>query len=251
MPNHTSVLRLPGFCMLLALCMAASPEVRAETPSALPGFSASYAVRYGILGGTMTLDLERRDGAYFYETSLRPRGVASWIRRGEIRETTTIMSRDGQLVPLDYVSTDTLARPERRTSYIFDTATGEVNGEYKSRAVSAPMRSGGQNRISAQVAIMRALQTGTELSRFSVFDRGRWKEFEFDVAPGEPADTRAGRFDTVEIRYASPGDKRSWSLHCAPALDYLPVMIVYREDGKTKSRATLTDYEIERPSAAP
>lgn len=231
-----------------ALCLAAGAGAAAEALGDMPTFSASYSVRYGILRGTMTLSLERQDDAYHYETSLSPSGVASWLRRGEIRETTTILAADDKVLPLDYASTDTIARPERRTNYVFDAAAGKVSGEYKTREVSAPMRTGGQNRISAQVAIMRALQAGDEITRLPVFDRGRWKEFEFTVLPDQSADTPSGRFDTVEVRYSSPGDKRAWSLHCAPALDYLPVMIVFREGNKVKSRARLTDYERQGPA---
>ena len=247
MLNRSFVLRLFRIFPVAALCLAATAGASADALSSIPTFSASYTVRYGILRGTMTLQLDRQDDAYRYETSLRPRGVASWLRRGEIREITTMLSSDDKVLPLDYASTDTIARPERRAEYIFDTTTGQVSGEYKTREINAPMRSGGQNRISAQVAIMLALQADAEITRFSVFDRGRWKEFEFTVLRDQFADTPAGRFDTVEVRYSSPGDKRSWSLHCAPALNYLPVMIVYREGNKIKSRARLADYEVEQP----
>lgn len=52
----------------------------------------------------------------------------------------------------------------------------------------------------------------------------------------------ASLFDTVEVRYASADNKKSWSLHCAASLNFLPVMIVFREEDKVKSRAELTDY---------
>jgi hypothetical protein len=120
-----------------------------------------------------------------------------------------------------------------------------VTGEYKQREVDVPMQAGGQNRISAQVAIMQALRSGLELTELPVFDRGRWRTFHFQVVADQVAKTPAGDFETVEVRYSSEGKEKSWSLHCATALDFLPVMIVYREKGKTKSRAVITEFEID------
>jgi len=224
-------------------CLLPATMLAAES-GAIPAFSASYTVRYGVLRGTMTLDLERRDEGYLYQTSLRPRGFASWLRKGEIRETTSLFSSDGLIRPLDYTSVDTIARPNRHANYLFDQPPGHVTGEYKTQNVDVPMRVGGHNRISVQVAIMQSLQSGIELSEFPVFDRSRWRDFQFEIIHDQFAETPSGDFETVEVRYASADNKRSWSLHCATALNYLPVMIVFRREGKTKSRAVLTEYRI-------
>ena len=170
--------------------------------------------------------------------------MVSWFRNGRIVERTALEIANGTARPLDYVSTDTIARPTRNTSYIFDQVTGRVTGEYKTQVIDQPMRPGGHNRISGQVGIMLALKSGSEISRFPIFDRGRWKDYEFEIAGEQDVDTPSGRFSTVEIRYASLEDEKSWSLYCAPSLNYMPVMIVYREEGKTKSRAELTEYRI-------
>ena len=226
---------------LLVACLLPG-IVLAAAPAALPEFSATYSIHYGVLRGTMTLDLERRDESYSYQTSLRPRGVASWLRRGEIRETSSLVTSGNGVRPLDYVSVDTIARPNRHTNYAFDRPLGHVSGEYKDQKVDVPMRAGGHNRISVQIAIMHALQSNTELSEFAVFDRGRWRNFQFEILRGQFVETPYGDFETVEVRYSSAESNKSWSLHCAAALDYVPVMIIFREDGKTKSRAELTEY---------
>lgn len=230
--------------LAVAVVVAATPAIAEPT---VPPFSATYAVRYGLLNGRMTLELRQIDGDYWYQTALRPKGVIGWLRRGEIQETTTIAITDGSLRPLDYVSVDTIARPHRHANYNFDAINGRVSGEYKQQAVDEPMRAGGQNRISAHVAIMHALQSGTPISSFEVFDRARWRDFEIEVIPDQFAETPFGDFETIEIRYASTNKDRNWSLYCAPALNYAPVLIVFREDGKTKSRAQLTDFRRGQP----
>lgn len=243
MPRYAAIRRV----MLMTVLSAASllPATILATPANMPTFSATYSVRYGILRGTMALELERDSSGYIYRTSLRPRGVASWLRRGEIRETTELAMMDGQFRPLNYESNDTIANPARWARYEFDYADGRVTGEYKQRAVNEPMRSAGHNRISAQVAIMLALQSKSALSEYWIFDRARWRAFHFEVIPKQRAKTPSGNFDTVEVRYARADDSKSWSLQCAPELNYLPVMIEFREGGKIKSRAVLTDYRIE------
>ena len=210
----------------------------------VPLFSATYTVRYGILHGEMTLELRRSgDGGYIYETSLTPRGFVTLFRSGSIVETTSLEIEDDVLKPVDYRSTDTIANPTRKTVYLFDTPPGRVTGEYKEKAVDEPLRPNGHNRISANVAVMLAMNTGASMTSIPVFDRARWRDFEFEVFPGQLVDTPLGEFETVEIRYSSKHKNKSWSLHCAEALDYAPVMIVYREDDDIKSNARLIEYK--------
>lgn len=228
-------------CVTLLAALSGVAVVAAAEQTVSP-FSATYKVRYGVLRGEMSLDLSQADGGYYYETSLRPRGIANWLRRGEIRETTTIRLSGGDLQPVDYLNIDTISRPHRRAGYEFDDETRRVTGEYKTKAVDAPWRQGGQNRISVHVAIMHALQDGRGITRLPVFDRGRWRDFEFEINRGQYAETPYGDFETLEIRYTSSDKDKSWSMHCAPDLNYVPVKIVFREDGKIRSRALLIDY---------
>ncbi|MGW8367439.1 MAG: DUF3108 domain-containing protein [Gammaproteobacteria bacterium] len=218
----------------------------------VPLFSAAYKVSFGILRGEMTLELRREGGTgYIYETSLTPRGIVKLFKSGSIIETTSLQIEDNVLRPLDYRSTDTIADPTRETEYLFDTPPGRVTGIYKERKVDEPMRRNGHNRISAHVAVMLAMNTGTDMTAISVFDRARWRDFEFEVLPGETVKTPLGNYETVEIRYSSDDKDKSWSLYCAEALDFAPVMIVYSEDGDIKSKAVLIEYEAlgDRPAA--
>ncbi len=231
--------------MIAALLLAAGA---AADP--VPLFSATYKVRYGILHGEMTLELTRSDGeGYVYETSLTPRGIVSLFRRGSIVETTSMVLDGDRLRPLDYRSTDTIARPTRNTVYRFDDPPGRVTGVYKENEVDAAMQPNGHNRISAHVAVMLAMNTGAQMTAIAVFDRARWRNFEFEVRPGETVRTPLGDLETVEIRYSSRGKNKSWSLHCAEALDFAPVMIVYREEEDIKSKARLVEYESRDDSA--
>jgi hypothetical protein len=216
----------------------------------LPLFSASYKVSYGILRGEMTLEL-RQDGAseYTYETSLSPRGIVSVFRRGSIVETTSLQIEDGVLRPLVYRSTDTIANPTRHVVYRFDDPPGRVTGEYKARAVDEPMRPNGHNRISAHVEVMLAMNTGANMTGIPVFDRARWRDFEFEVLPGQLVKTNLGDFETTEVRYSSDKKNKSSSLYCAQALGYAPVMIIYREDGEIKLKAQLIEYQSLAESA--
>ena len=235
-----SVCEFTGRCITLISFLFLAGVAHAQP---VPLFSAAYKVSYGILRGEMTLELRREgDTGYLYETSLTPRGIVKLFRRGTIIETTSLQIENGSLAPLDYRSIDTIADPTRRTEYLFDTPPGRVTGVYKERDVDEPMRPHGHNRISAHVAVMLAMNTGAEMTAISVFDRARWRDFEFEVFPGETVKTPLGSYETVEIRYSSDNKNKSWSLHCAEALDFAPVMIIYREDDDIKSKALLVEY---------
>lgn len=226
-------------CSTLLLALLAADSAA----QSIPAFEATYAVRYGLLRGEMTLNLRQdSDSGFVYETTLRPKGFVTLFRRGSIEETSSLRADDGELRPAIYRSIDTISRPRRETQYRFDDASGRVTGTYKSRAVDEPMRAGGHDRISVQVAVMQALNEGRELATFAVFDRARWREFEFDVVPGRTASVPYGDFETVEIRYTSKKKDKGWSLHCAAAINFVPVMIVFREDGDVKSRAELVSF---------
>ncbi len=236
-----SLSEFAGCCISLIPVLLLAGIAYAEP---VPLFSATYKVSYGILHGEMTLELRHgNDGGYVYDTSLTPRGIVTLFRRGSIVETTSLEIDDSVLRPVDYRSTDTIAKPTRNIEYLFDTPPGRVTGVYKEKAVDEPLRPNGHNRISAHVAVMLAMNTGRKMTTISVFDRARWRDFEFEVIPGGVVSTPLGDYETVEIRYSSDSKNKSWSLHCAKALDYAPVMIVYREDDDIKSTARLVEYE--------
>ena len=240
-PEVRSLSKFAGRCITLIPVLLLAGIAYAEP---VPLFSAVYKVSYGILHGEMTLELRRENGAgYIYETSLTPRGIVTIFKRGSIVETTSLEIEDGVLLPVDYRSVDTIADPTRNTVYLFDTPPGRVTGVYKENAVDEPLRPNGHNRISAHVAVMLAMNTGQKMTTISVFDRARWRDFEFEVFPGQVVETPLGEYETVEIRYSSDKKNKSWSLHCAEALDYAPVMIVFREDDDIKSTARLVEYE--------
>lgn len=239
-PKVRSVRESAGVCIGLISLLFLAGTAGAQP---VPLFSATYKVSYGILHGEMTLELRQDDeSAYIYETSLSPRGIVSVFRRGSIVETTSLRIEDGKLEPVDYRSTDTIANPTRNTVYRFDNPAGRVTGEYKERSVDEPMRPNGHNRISAHVAVMLAMNTGASMTGIAVFDRARWRDFEFEVLPGQLVKTKVGDFETTEIRYSSEKKNKSWSLYCSEALDYAPVMIIYREDDDIKSKAQLVEF---------
>ena len=240
-PKIRSLCEFAGRCiLLLAVVLFTGPAVAEPVPL----FSATYKVHYGILHGEMTLELRRAGGVdYVYETSLTPRGFVTVFKRGSIVETTTLAIEDGVLTPRDYRSTDTIANPTRNTVYRFDDPPGRVTGTYKERQVDEPMQPNGHNRISAHVAVMLAMNTGSEMTAIPVFDRARWRDFAFETFPAQTVKTPLGEFESVEIRYSSDTKDKSWSLYCAEALDFAPVMIVYREDDDIKSTAQLVEYE--------
>lgn len=229
--------------MLLLAVLAIGACSTAAAVEPLPEFAATYRVRYGLLSGTLLLRLSREGDRYVYETSLQPKGLVSLVVRGAIRETTRLIDDGDAVRPLEYVRTDTIADPPRTARYYFHDE--RVTGIYKGQRLDLPMQRGGQNRISVHVALMHSLRRGTDIEAFAVFDRSRWKDYHFDVIPGQTVKTASGRFDTIEVRYSSPGEDKSSSLYFAPSLEYLPVVIVYREQGKAKSRARLIDYRIE------
>jgi hypothetical protein len=225
---------------LLALSIAAGSQEPAAAP--LAPFEATLSVRYGPVSGLMTLRLSECNDGFVYETSLQPKGFASLFKSGIITEITYMEVTGDTARPLDYASTDTIASPARTTHYIFQQ--DRVSGVYKSQQVDVPMQPGGHNRISAHIAVMMALRSGDALPGFAVFDRGRWRDFEFEVIPDQVAKTKSGTFDTVEVRYSSKDSDKSSSLYLAPSLSHLPVMIVYREGDKVKSRAQLTGIKL-------
>lgn len=229
--------------MLMLAFLALVTASTAAGLEPLPEFEATYEVRYGLLSGTMLLRLTRSGDRYVYETSLQAKGLAGLFARGSIRETTTLIV-DGKLIrPVDYERTDTIANPPRTARYTFEG--DRVTGVYKGEPVDLPMPPGGQNRISVHIAVMHALRHGARIAETTIFDRSRWKKYRFELIPGQVVKTASGRFDTVEVRYSSPGDEKGSSVYFAPSLEFLPVMFVYSENGKAKSRAQLVAWRVE------
>ena len=189
------------------------------------------------------MELRRVGDDLLYTTSLRPAGLAGVFRRGSIDERTEVVIDAGAVKPIDYTADDTLARPTRFTRYAFDEAAGRVLGRYKDKDVDLELKPYWQNRISAQLAAIIALRHGAPIPDYWVFDRGRWKRYRFEVLREQVVKAGKSTYDAVEVRYASEDKDRSWSMYCAPKLDYVPVLLTHSEGGKRKSRAELVSFE--------
>ena len=172
------------------------------------------------------------DGRFEYIVYSRAAGVAAILGKNEVRERSVSLRIEGQIRPLHY-SYRRQGRKERHVEVSFDwdmaRVTNKVNGHTWSMDV--PLRTfDKQNHI---LALMQELALGAQPTAYQVADGGKLKTYAFRYVGREDLSTALGAFDTVVVERKREGATQTARFWFAPALEYLPVQIEYRDESKS------------------
>lgn len=237
---HPPTIRHRAVLLTLAgLLTAASPgraPAQASAPEPLKGFSAVYEVVYrGMNAGSTTLELSAEGGdRWRYLSRANARGVFKLALAGEIRQTSQFTLVDGMPRPIRYVADDGTEDVQRDIRLDFDWRAGRVRGTAEAQPVDLPLREGLQDGLSAQVALMRALDAGQTPRRFFLIDKDEIKEYLYETGGTARLRTPLGELDTVIWSSRRPGSDRVTRVWYAPGYGYAPVQAERRRGTKTE-----------------
>ena len=231
--------RRRAFLTLVGLSIAAVagfPASRAAAQEPLKGFSAVYEVVYrGMNAGSTTLELSSEGGdRWRYVSRANARGVFKLALSGEVRQTSQFTLVDGMPRPIRYVADDGTEDVQRDIRLDFDWRAGRVRGTAEAQPVDLPLREGLQDGLSAQVALMRALDAGQTPRRFFLIDKDEIKEYLYETGGTARLRTALGEIDTVIWSSRRPGSDRVTRVWYAPAYGYAPVQAERRRGTKTE-----------------
>lgn len=228
--------RNAGITLLLVLGLArADPGLTPHT--------AEYKVRISVLGGQLSTQFEKTNDGFFAESVIRATGMSRLLAGGTIREKSWFSEREGNIVPIQYRSADTLTSDQQVVDLDFDWNDHEVTGFIDGADFQASLDGLVHDRVSLQYGLMYDLLHGGEKKKYFLQDAEELKPLTISNIGSKSVEVPYGRFDAIGIQHHREGSSRTTTLWCAEELGYLPVIIEQHRKGKLRLRAVLTDYQ--------
>lgn len=193
----------------------------------------------GINAGELRLRLTPDKGpdAWLYETHAAPTLLASIVISARSLEQSRFRVTARGVEPHHYSLSDGSAEHSNDTELAYDWLRGHVSGRARGETVELDVEPGTQDAMSIRAAVVVDLLAGREPHDYAMIDGRELKHYVYRRGSSARLDTALGPLDTVIFtsdRKGSDGHGRSWRYWYAPTLDWLPVRIEQREDGRTR-----------------
>ncbi|MCC6206970.1 MAG: DUF3108 domain-containing protein [Gammaproteobacteria bacterium] len=235
--------------LTLCLCLGAwpgGPGRAADAP--VREFTARYKADYHYNAGILlSAKMERRlsrntDGSYTLTSKMEAIGLLARVLSDNIEESSVWSLADGRPRPLKYQYSHTGRKKgdERNAVLSFDWKKGIVINRINNDPWTMKVPTGAQDKLLYQYTLMRDLQAGRDTFSYDIADGGELKNFRFERVGTELITTPLGKLETVKLERLH-GSRRDL-IWCAPALDYLPVRIEQRKNGKAVTME-ITEYQ--------
>jgi hypothetical protein len=233
--NLLFALLLAGIAPAMAAAEDSAPTPAASAAAELRPYKVAYDfIAYGLNVGTLELTL-RHDSSdvWTYVSRSQPQGLFR-LSRSASRTISSRMVIDQRGVrPL--VSTDTQNGESAPQSEVhFDWAANRATGTVEGQKIDMELRPGVQDDLSAQVALIQALNSGQAPTGISVFDKSGIRDYSYTRVGTETVHTPLGEVATVIYRTQKANAPRSTRYWCAPTYGNIPLRVEQRRLDKVE-----------------
>ena len=225
-----------GLAMLL-LVLAAPLSVATE----LTPHKAEYKVRVSIVSGQLNTELRKTDNGYVATHIVKATGLSRVLTDGVMMVTSEFSSVDDGVRAMTYHAVDTV-RHEPETKITFDWVDHVARGTVGDEPVELPLDGISHDAVSIQYELMDDLLNKRYNDTYVLFDIEKMRVAHIRVIGRKTVETKAGEYQVIGIQHQKEGSSRVTTMWCAPALDYLPVVIEQHRKGKLNFSASLTSY---------
>jgi hypothetical protein len=231
--------RTAAACAVLLL----ASFVRAGAEPALTPFTATYELRYGSKRiGESTLKLSSTGAQFWtFESRTEPKGLAKMLTGGIVEK--SVFAVDGaELKPLLFNASESRGKASQSVSY--DWEQGVAHAERDGERVDLELRPRVLDHALLQIALMLDLRNGRPLASYQLIEKNELRSYDYERAGEETVETPAGTYGAVMVRQTRAGSSRELWFWCAPDLQYLPVRVEQRKEGKLLFRMSLTSARM-------
>jgi hypothetical protein len=227
--------------LAITVCLVTSLATATETHGV---FVATYDAKIKIAGGKVRLSAQQNDdGNYTFSYETLPGKLIRMFTSGELTETTVFEVIDGRPRTLEYTLTNTIGSKPRNGRVTFDWDIGKVTGNYKDKAINAPLPENAVDRAMLQILLMADLRNDNLQSQYATWHKNKFEPVIVEQLGRETVKTELGTFDTLVLRYSNEDGSSDTRLWCAEELGYLPVRIEARDEGSKVMDARLISIE--------
>jgi hypothetical protein len=221
--------QMPAIPLATEPPLAARTEQQPDTAAyEIGAYVAKYEVRYsGLKVGELTQRLtEKKNGRQTLQTVAYTTGLVSWVKPDKVVERSIWRDEAGELLPISYTYRYSGTRKEVFERLDFDWQTGEVASLRDGKVTTLAVERGTLDKHMYQMVLRQDLLKGLRPLNYSVADRSKLKQYEFEVLGEEWVETKDfGKLNCLKIK---KGTTLIWA---AARFDYLPVRIEQEEEG--------------------
>ena len=214
------------------LCLAETKE-----PALVP-----YHLVYDATIKGMDIQAERyleREGDSYKLVSKADTLLASITEKGTFKIDST-----GHILGQQYTYERNIFGIKKNESLTYDRAAGVANYQKKKKQRQVKLDSDYLDKLTYQIQLQRDLIRGKTPLQYQVIDRGKIKQYNFEIMGEEIVDTALGPINTVKVHRVRKDSDRETYLWFAPQMNYLLVQIWQNEDGDDH-RITLKEGTVD------
>ena len=214
------------------LCLAETKE-----PALVP-----YHLVYDATIKGMDIQAERyleREGDSYKLVSKADTLLASITEKGTFK-----IDSAGNILGQQYTYERNIFGIKKNESLTYDRAAGVANYQKKKKQRQVKLDSNYLDKLTYQIQLQRDLIRGKTPLQYQVIDRGKIKQYNFEIIGEEIVDTALGPINTVKVHRVRKDSDRETYLWFAPQMNYLLVQIWQNEDGDDH-RITLKEGTVD------
>lgn len=225
----------------LALLICLIPFTPVNATLTIAPFKVNYIINRN---GMDLVDMRRSliktgpDTYQFLSTSKATSNI-SWLIRDRIKEQ-SLFTLQQPLRPLSYQYEQKGGRKTQQTELLFDWSNKTVIDTLKNKAKPVSIPTGTSDKLLYQLQIMVDLAAGKRELNYTIAEKGRVHHYQFKHIGNETLKLSIGVYDTIILQRDT--GKRSTTIWCAPALDYLPVRIEHKEKDGSRMQANAVSF---------
>lgn len=189
-------------------------------------YTAVYSTHWNGLDltGSRTLT-QQPDGSYQLSMT-----AAHWLMR--IEESASFRYEGERLVPLHYQQHRDSFTSRQLLTNDFDWSTKVASSQRDDEHWQVPLTPTTFDRLSYQADLCRAFELSQgKVVHFDVIDKGRTRDYAFELVGKERVRTAIGLFDTLKIQRQRKDKERQTIIWVAPGPECLLVRLQQIEDG--------------------
>lgn len=220
---------------------ALSTLAASATAADLTPHRAEYKVRISVVSGQLDTELRETENGYIATHVVKATGLSRVLTSGRMEVSSAFKEAADGFRPVTYHAIDTIG-DDPEANITFDWTTNQARGTVGEEDVVLQLDGLSHDAVSIQYQLMHDLINNRPNSTYVLFDVDKMRVANVRNVGTKSVKTGAGQFEVVGIEHQKEGSSRTTTLWCAPALDYLPVIIEQHRKGKLNFRATLTEY---------
>ena len=224
---------------LILICTFSSTCLFAEP---IPDFAANYSIHLnGIQAGELKRSLvTNNDGSRLFKSETQAKGLFALLKPEVIIETSLWSGSEKLIKPLKYRYIRTGGRKNKRVALDFNWVTRQVYIDDAKHPWSLDIENATLDKLVYQLALMSDLEEKKTTFDYRIADGGKIKRYLITKMNKEVISTPMGKIEVIKLtrKRSRPKDRKT-TLWCAPALNYIPVMLEHIEKDGTIFTAKL------------